>query len=144
LSEGALRTVIVRLLRGKLRRIGSIAATRYRVTCEDFLPDDRVKPDILIWRGKNPRFWIELKDRRVFSAPVAKADWEKMRKYCKKYKSINAAFLIYVARMGSATLPIARSRKTLRLWPVSIKLKDYLEDFDRWERGFKRRAQYRR
>jgi hypothetical protein len=36
LSEGALRTLVVRLLGATLKRIRGVA-TQYRVTCEDFL-----------------------------------------------------------------------------------------------------------
>jgi hypothetical protein len=56
-----------------------------------------------------------------------------------------AGFLIYLARKGRATnCSIVRTRKTLRLWAISIQLKDYIGNFDRFDREYKRRAQYTR
>lgn len=141
LCEADLRTLVVMLLKSRLRKIGG-TADQYRVTVENVL--DRVKPDILIWKGKHPRFWIELKDTRTFVARSAMADWDKLKEHCKNFKTINAGFLIYVARTGSADLNIKRSRETLRLWPISIKLKDCLKsDYVVWNAEYKRRAHFK-
>jgi hypothetical protein len=142
LSEGALRTLVVRLLRAKLKRIG-VAAREYRVTCEDFLLADRAKPDILLWKGRHPRFWIELKDTRVARRSAAQADWDKLAEHCPKYKTIKGGFLVYVFREGAQDSLMKRTKDTRRLWSVSIRLKDFIkDDFEAWDAEYARRAHY--
>jgi len=145
LTEADLRGLVARLLRSKLRAIRSAPANRYTVATEVFLRDDRVKPDVLVWRGGKPRFWIELKDTRAFMPLSANTDWKKLQRCCRKYKSVNAGFLIYVARKGRAEdCSIVRTRRTLRLWAISIRLKDYISNFERFDREYIRRARYTR
>ncbi len=80
LCEADLRTAVASLLRTKLRGIGGKAEKyKYRVTCEKRVAG--VIADILIWRGKNPRFWIELKDTGRFRKALAEADWKKLQAF---------------------------------------------------------------
>ena len=142
LAEGGLRTAVANLLDAKLRTMSGTAKT-YRVSCEQRLGN--VIPDILVWKDKAPRFWIELKDTRTFNKASANADWEKLRKYLPMYASIKSGFLIYVARKRSKRglqFPIKRGRDTLRLWPIPIILQDEIGGFEEWNKEYKRREHY--
>ncbi len=145
LAEGGLRTAVARLIRSKLRKLGG-SAERYSVTCEARL--GKVRPDILIWRGKHPRFWIELKDTGTFNKASAEADWQKLRKYLPLYSTtIKGGFLIYVARRSGkrSQFQIKRDRGTRQLWPIPIVLKDEMGDrFKAWNDTYKKRAHYQK
>lgn len=138
LSEAGLRTAIANLLRVKLQLLGELAED-YRVACETHLKDVNVVPDILIWKKKHPRIWIELKDTRRFDPKKAEADWLKLQDFCKLYPSVKAGYLIYVARYDGV-FPIRRDRQTIRYWPIKIALEHHISDFTRWETEYSRRA----
>jgi hypothetical protein len=112
LSEAGLREAVAQAIRSKLRKLGT--AKQYRVTCEVYLPGPNVRPDTLIWKGKRPRIWIELKDTRTFERAFAERDWQKLQEVCAKYSSVKAGYLIYVARTGKKEFVIKRTRTTLR------------------------------
>jgi hypothetical protein len=104
-----------------------------------------VKPDILIWKGRHPRFWIELKDTGVAKRIAAQADWDKLAEHCKNYETIKGGFLIYVFRTGEQDSVMKRTKDTRTLWSVSIRLEDFLNDnFDTWDAEYVRRARYTR
>jgi len=146
LCEADLRTAVASLLRTKLRGIGGKAEKyKYRVTCEKRVAG--VIADILIWRGKNPRFWIELKDTGRFRKALAEADWKKLQAFCPKCPTVKAGYFIYVARKRARRkiggFPIKRSRATLRFWAIPIVLEDCVRlDFEPWNREYKRRVNY--
>jgi hypothetical protein len=138
LSEGGLRTAVANLLHAEIPTLGHSSKT-YRVTCETRLrlPGAQVVPDILIWKGKHPRIWIELKNTRGFNLWRAKRDWEKLQNYCKECNTVKAGYLVYVARRGGRDFPIKRDRKTMRYWLVPIALNPHLPDFETWEKSTK-------
>lgn len=143
LSEGALRTAVVNLLRSTLRKIGG-TAKGYRVTCETHLPDTNVVPDILIFRNGKPRIWIELKDTASFNRKAAEADWKKLKALCPKYPTVMAGYFIYVARRASQEFPIKRTLATLRFWAIPILLEYCMgSDFQEWNEKYKTLAHYR-
>lgn len=144
LSEGGLRTTVASLLCAKIPTLGHPSEV-YRVTCETRLrlPEVQVVPDILIWKGKHPRIWIELKDTGGFNRRRAENDWRKLQDYCKLCLTVKAGYLIYVARRSDRDFPIKRSRRTLRYWPVPIALEPHIPDFERWELEYRRREHYK-
>jgi len=143
LCEAALRTAVANLLRDKIRAIGN-PARGYRVVCEPRLGVN-VVPDILIWRNKSPRVWIELKDTGRFDQKKAKADWQKLQKYFNKCSSFKSGYLIYVARSGNGDIGIKRNNHTRRYWPITISLKQHIPEleFEQWEAEYQRRAHYK-
>jgi hypothetical protein len=142
LSEAGLRTAVANLLCAKIRELGHPSEV-YRVSCETRLANLNVIPDVLIWKGKHPRIWIELKDTRGFNRKKAEDDWQKLQKYCKQCLTVKAGYLIYVARLNGREFPIKRSRKTLRHWPIPIVLEPHISDFKDWESQYKERAHYK-
>ena len=76
----------------KIHALGSSAAD-YQVTCEVHLKRVNVVPDVLIWKKKHPRIWIELKDTRKFDPKKAQADWQKLQVYCKLYQTVKTGYL---------------------------------------------------
>ena len=144
LSEGGLRTTVANLLRAKIQKLGHPSDV-YRVTCETrlYLPDVQVIPDILVWKGKHPRIWIELKDTRGFNRWRARHDWQKLQDYCDLCPSVKAGYLIYVTRIIARGLPIKRGRETLRHWPIPIALEPHIPDFEQWELEYTHRAHYK-
>lgn len=144
LSEGGLRTTVANLLCAKIPTLGHPSEV-YRVTCETRLrlPDVQVIPDILIWKGKHPRIWIELKDSRRFNLRKAEGDWQKLQDYCKQCLTVKAGYLIYVARRNDRDLPIKRNRQTMRYWLVPIALEPHTSGFEQWELEYKRREHYK-
>ena len=143
LAEGGLRTSVANLLRGRLRTIGG-SAKKYRVTCETHLPVTNVVPDILIFKGRNPHIWIELKDTGSFNGKAAEADWKKLQTFRKEYPTIHHGYFIYVARRASQPFPIKRTRKTLRFWAIPIVLEDCMgADFKEWNKKYRTLAHYR-
>jgi hypothetical protein len=142
LSEAGLREAVAQAIRSKLRKLGT--AKQYLVTCEVYLPGPNVRPDILIWKGKRPRIWIELKDTRTFERELAERDWQKLQEVCAEYSSVKAGYLIYVARTGKKEFVIKRTRKTLRFWAIPIILEDWFGcDFEKWHKEYKRRILFR-
>ncbi len=141
LSEAALRTTIANLLGAKIRALAS-EAEGYRVTCEVHLPGAKVVPDILIWKNRHPRIWIELKATRHFDSTKAGADWDKLQTHCTRFPSVKAGYLIYVAKRNRGSMGIKRNNDTRRLWPIAIGLSDEIEDFEKWYGEYKRRAHY--
>lgn len=139
LSEAGLRTAIANLLGAKLNAFGD-RAKEYRVACEVHLKDANVVPDVLIWKSKHPRIWIELKDTRHFDPKKAEADWMKLQEYCNLYRTVKAGYLIYVARYNNGDFSIRRDRNTMRLWPIKIALEHQIPDFLRWEAQYQDRA----
>lgn len=143
LSEGGLRTAVANLLCGKLRTIGG-SANGYRVTCETHLPVTKVVPDILIFKGRHPHIWIELKDTGSFNRKAAEADWKKLQTFRKQYPTIHHGYFIYVARRASRQFLIKRSRKTLRFWAIPIVLENCMgSDFKEWNKKYRTFAHYR-
>jgi hypothetical protein len=141
LSEGGLRTAVVNLLNRKIQSLGK-SAVDYRVVCELYLKHSKVKPDILIWRGKHPRIWIELKDTNRYDSGNATKDWEKLERHIEKYKTIKNWYLIYVSRCGKGDLKNPRNRDTMRSWLIKIAVKPFISNFDEWNEEYKRRAHY--
>ncbi len=141
LAEGALRTAVANLLRQKLTIMGP-AADKYRVTCETRLQETNIAPDVLLWKGKHPRIWIELKDTRRFEKSKAEADWAKLMKHCPHYPSIKAGYLVYVARIDGSGFAIKRDRTTLKYWPISIALDQHIKKFEKWNDQYENRAHY--
>jgi hypothetical protein len=140
LSERGLQEAVARLLRAKIRAIGN-PARGYRVVAEPHLGVN-VVPDVLIWRNKSPRVWIELKDTGRFDQKKAKADWEKLQTYFPLCSSLKSGYLIYVARSGDGPIGIKRDKHTRRYWPITITLSQHIPEFERWEAEYKRRAHY--
>lgn len=143
LSEGGLRTAVANLLEAKLHELGP-AADSYRVTCEVHLKGANVVPDILVWKGKHPRIWIELKDTRSFSSSKARMDWEKLKKHREQCKFVKSGYLIYVARKrnrGGKADP-KRDKETRRFWPIFICLADHLPEDSKWEKRYRDRSHY--
>ena len=141
LSEGGLRTAAANLIREKLQTLGD-AAMDYRVTCEVRLKEIRVVPDILIWKKGHPRIWIELKDTKQFDQKRAERDWQKLQTCRKRFLTVKAGYLIYVARHGDGKIPIKRDRNTRRYWLVEIAVKPRISDFIRWDKEYSQRAHY--
>jgi hypothetical protein len=141
LCEAALRTAVANLLRTKIRALGG-PARGYRVVCEPRLGVN-VVPDLLIWKNKSPRVWIELKDTGRFDKKKAQADWEKLQTYFKKCSSLKSGYLIYVARSDGGDIGIKRNNNTRRYWPITIALEHHIPKFDRWEAEYQRRAHYK-
>lgn len=140
LSEAGLRTAVTNLLRMKIHALGSSAAD-YQVTCEVHLKRVNVVPDVLIWKKKHPRIWIELKDTRKFDPKKAQADWQKLQVYCKLYQTVKTGYLIYVARYDGQ-LPVRRDRKTMKYRPIKIALRQHIDGFETWDEEYSRRAHY--
>ena len=143
LSEAALRTEVANLLIAKIKRLGT-QAEGHRVTCEVHLAGINIIPDILIWKKKHPRIWIELKATRCFDTTKAQADWAKLQINCKDFPSIKAGYLIYVSRWNRGTMEIRRTNNTRRYWPIGIALSEKIEkeEFGKWYVEYKRRAHY--
>src|SRR5271166_3867489 len=93
LSEGGLRTAVANLLDAKVKALGT-QARGYRVTCEVHLKATKVVPDILLWKDRHPRIWIELKFTRIFDPKKAQSDWKKLQGQRKTYGSVKAGYLI--------------------------------------------------
>jgi hypothetical protein len=144
LSEGGLRTAIANLLDAKVQTLADPAAKDYRVSCEVRLKRVNVVPDILIWKGKHPRIWIELKDTKRFEAEKAKADWQKLRNYCRQYSTVRTGYLIYVARQDG-DLSVRRNRETMKYRPIKIALENHFADSEAWKawnKEYEQRAHY--
>ncbi len=141
LSEAGLRTTVVNLLQAKLAQLDA-QISGYCVSCEVRLPNTNVVPDILIWKKNDPRIWIELKDTKTFDSGKAKADWEKLKASCPKYPTIKAGYLIYVARTRG-DFDVKRDRATMRYWPVTIVLEDFIQPFGAWNKKYGERAHYK-
>jgi hypothetical protein len=135
-----LRTAVVNLLGAKIRALGN-PAKGYRVVCEPHLEVNRV-PDVLLWKDKHPRIWIELKDTKRFDLHKAEADWQKLQNFCKQCSFVKAGYLVYVAR-EDGDLGIKRTNQTRRYWLIPIALKRHILDFKRWNEEYHRRAHYK-
>lgn len=139
LAEAGLRTVIANLPRSLLWH-----DKRYCVVCEPHLADTNVVPDILIFKNRKPRIWIELKDTGSFNRKKAAADWEKLKTFCSKYPSVKHGYFIYVARRASQEFPVKRTRDTLHFWPIPIILEECMGcDFQEWDATYRTLAHYR-
>jgi hypothetical protein len=141
LSEAGLRTAVVNLLGAKIRALGN-PAKGYRVVSEPHLAGVNRIPDVLLWKNRHPRVWIELKDTRRFDLHKAEADWQKLQNFCKQCSFVKAGYLIYVAR-EEGDLGIKRTSQTRRYWLIPIALSQRIPKMERWEKEYHRRAHYK-
>jgi hypothetical protein len=146
LSEAGLRTAVANLLRAKILALGN-PAKGYRVVCEQhLLAGKRLRPDILIWKNRHPRIWIELKDSDRFVSKKAEDDRQKLQDYCKLCSFVKSGYLIYVARRDDRVFGIKRNNQTRRYWTVGIALEPHIrkfEEFEEWTAEYSRRAHYK-